>query len=348
MITLPKPPIVKEKTKNKGVFVIENCYPGYGVTIANALRRVILSSLPGGAIVAIKIKGAMHEFSTLPYVNENIIDIILNIKNLRFTVHEPGVYELSLKESGAKEVKAGNIKVPAEVEIVDNDLPLATLTDDRASLDMILYLGYGVGYEMSNEHKGNNDITGVGVIKIDSIFSPVLAVNYVVENMRVGDKTDYNRIILTIETNGVVPPEKCLYKGLDILIDNFNSIKKETDSLSNKKQGVKTKENKKASSDKKVVSDKKEKAFNNKIDENKGVFVIEKTKNKDNKEQVRESISELKLSLRVENILKDNKLGTIDKLSKSDEEKLSKIDGIGDKAIKDIRRKLGKFGIILK
>ena len=340
MITLPKQPIVKEKTKNKGVFVIENCYPGYGVTIANALRRVILSSLPGGAIVAVKIKGVMHEFSTLPYVNENIIDIILNIKNLRFTVYEPGVYELSLKESGVKEVKAGNIKVPTEVEIVDKDLPVATLTDARATLDMILYLGYGVGYEMSNEHKGNNDITGVGVIKIDSIFSPVLAVNYVVENMRVGDKTDYNRILLTIETNGVIPPEKCLYNGLDILINNFNAIKKEPDNLSDKKQRIKRKENKKSFygnnlPEKKII--KKEKSVNNEIN-----------KDKDNNEHISQSISELKLSLRVENILKDNKLGTITKLSKINEEKLYKIDGIGGKAIKDIRRKLGKFGVILK
>ena len=331
MITLPKSLIIKEKTKNKGVFVIENCYPGYGVTIANALRRVILSSIPGGSVVAVKIKGAMHEFSTLPYVNENIIDIILNIKNLRFTVYEPGIYELSLKESGAKEVKAGDIKVPGEIEIIDKNLPIATLTDSRASLDMILYLGYGVGYEMSNEHKGDNDITGVGIIKIDSTFSPVLAVNYVVENMRVGDKTDFNRIILTIETSGVVPPEKCLYKGIDILIDNFNSIKKETDSLYNKKEEIKTKKNKKS------FSDKKEKEVNNKIDEN-----------KNNKKQASESISELKLLLRVENILKDNNLGTINKLSKTNEEKLSKIDGIGYKAIKDIRRKLGKFGVILK
>ena len=340
MITLPKQPIVKEKTKNKGVFVIENCYPGYGVTIANALRRVILSSLPGGAVVAVKIKGVMHEFSTLPYVNENIIDIILNIKNLRFTVYEPGVYELSLKESGAKEVKAGNIKVPTEVEIVDKDLPVATLTDARATLDMILYLGYGVGYEMSNEHKGNNDITGVGVIKIDSIFSPVLAVNYVVENMRVGDKTDYNRILLTIETNGVIPPEKCLYNGLDILINNFNAIKKEPDNLSDKKQRIKRKENKKSFygndlPEKKII--KNEKSVNNEIN-----------KDKDKNENISQSISELKLSLRVENILKDNKLGTIAKLSKINEEKLSKIDGIGCKAIKDIRRKLGKFGVILK
>ena len=340
MITLPKQPIVKEKTKNKGVFVIENCYPGYGVTIANALRRVILSSLPGGAIVAVKIKGVMHEFSTLPYVNENIIDIILNIKNLRFTVYEPGVYELSLKESGVKEVKAGNIKVPTEVEIVDKDLPVATLTDARATLDMILYLGYGVGYEMSNEHKGNNNITGVGVIKIDSIFSPVLAVNYVVENMRVGDKTDYNRILLTIETNGVIPPEKCLYNGLDILINNFNAIKKEPDNLSDKKQRIKRKENKKSFygndlPEKKII--KNEKSVNNEIN-----------KDKDKNENISQSISELKLSLRVENILKDNKLGTIAKLSKINEEKLSKIDGIGGKAIKDIRRKLGKFGVILK
>jgi len=340
MITLPKQPIIKEKTKNKGVFVIENCYPGYGVTIANALRRVILSSLPGGAVVAVKIKGVMHEFSTLPYVNENIIDIILNIKNLRFTVYEPGVYELSLKESGVKEVKAGNIKVPTEVEIVDKDLPVATLTDARATLDMILYLGYGVGYEMSNEHKGNNDITGVGVIKIDSIFSPVLAVNYVVENMRVGDKTDYNRILLTIETNGVIPPEKCLYNGLDILINNFNAIKKEPDNLSDKKQRIKRKENKKSFygnnlPEKKII--KKEKSVNNEIN-----------KDKDNNEHISQSISELKLSLRVENILKDNKLGTITKLSKINEEKLYKIDGIGGKAIKDIRRKLGKFGVILK
>src|SRR3989338_1218791 len=340
MITLPKQPIIKEKTKNKGVFVIENCYPGYGVTIANAVRRVILSSLPGGAVVAVKIKGVMHEFSTLPYVNENIIDIILNIKNLRFTVYEPGVYELSLKESGVKEVKAGNIKVPTEVEIVDKDLPVATLTDARATLDMILYLGYGVGYEMSNEHKGNNDITGVGVIKIDSIFSPVLAVNYVVENMRVGDKTDYNRILLTIETNGVIPPEKCLYNGLDILINNFNAIKKEPDNLSDKKQRIKRKENKKSFygnnlPEKKII--KKEKSVNNEIN-----------KDKDNNEHISQSISELKLSLRVENILKDNKLGTITKLSKINEEKLYKIDGIGGKAIKDIRRKLGKFGVILK
>ena len=340
MITLPKQPIIKEKTKNKGVFVIENCYPGYGVTIANALRRVILSSLPGGAVVAVKIKGVMHEFSTLPYVNENIIDIILNIKNLRFTVYEPGVYELSLKESGVKEVKAGNIKVPTEVEIVDKDLPVATLTDARATLDMILYLGYGVCYEMSNEHKGNNDITGVGVIKIDSIFSPVLAVNYVVENMRVGDKTDYNRILLTIETNGVIPPEKCLYNGLDILINNFNAIKKEPDNLSDKKQRIKRKENKKSFygnnlPEKKII--KKEKSVNNEIN-----------KDKDNNEHISQSISELKLSLRVENILKDNKLGTITKLSKINEEKLYKIDGIGGKAIKDIRRKLGKFGVILK
>ncbi len=168
----------------------------------------------------------------------------------------------------------------------------------------------------------------------------MLAVNYVVENMRVGDKTDYNRILLTIETNGVIPPEKCLYNGLDILINNFNAIKKEPDNLSDKKQRIKRKENKKSFygnnlPEKKII--KKEKSVNNEIN-----------KDKDNNENISQSISELKLSLRVENILKDNKLGTIAKLSKINEEKLSKIDGIGGKAIKDIRRKLGKFGVILK
>ena len=212
---------VSENDKN-GVFEVEGLYSGYGLTIGNALRRALLSSLPGAAITYIKVKNAPHEFSTLPGVKEDLVDLTLNFKKLRFRMHTDEVQTLTLKVKGEKEVTAGDIKMNSDIEIVNPKESIASLTSKDAELDVEITVEKGLGYS-SVESRREKKLT-VGLIGIDAFFSPVRKVNYTVENMRVGEHTDYNRLRLEIETDGTISPSSALHKTANILNDHFKKV----------------------------------------------------------------------------------------------------------------------------
>lgn len=220
-ISLPQKAKVSKKQENRVIFEIDGCYPGYGMTLGNAFRRVLLSSLPGAAITSVKIKGASHEFSTIPHVLEDVIHIILNLKQIRFKVNSPESLPLKieLKVGGEKQVKAKDIKLTSEIEIINKDAHIATLTDKKAKLEMEIEIQSGLGYVPVEQRK--KEKLEIGAIAVDAIFSPIKKINYEIENMRVGDRTDFNRLMIDIETDGSITPEEAFERAADILVNHF-------------------------------------------------------------------------------------------------------------------------------
>ncbi|MCL5004707.1 MAG: DNA-directed RNA polymerase subunit alpha [Patescibacteria group bacterium] len=210
------------ETDTEGVFEIEGLYTGYGTTLGNALRRALLSSLPGAAITQIKIKGVKHEFSTISGVKEDIVEIILNLKKIRFKLHSDEPQVLSLKAKGEKKVLAKDIEVNSQVEIINPSQHILSLTSKSAEIDMELTIEKGLGYVAAEDRKMEK--LPVGVIAIDSFFTPVTGMNFDVENMRVGEKTDYNRLRISIKTDGSITPSKALHKAANILKDHIEKV----------------------------------------------------------------------------------------------------------------------------
>lgn len=234
------------ETTSDGVFEIEGLYNGYGLTLGNALRRALFSSLPGAAITQVKIKGVDHEFSTIPNVLEDVVEICLNLKKIRFRilVSEPQV--LTLKVKGEKEVLASDIKTGSQIEIITPDIRIATLSSKSAELEMELTVEKGLGYVPVEARKFEK--LPVGTIALDALFSPVVKVNFSVENMRVGDRTDYNRLKLEIKTDGSITPSAAMHKASNILKDHFDKISKievlEMASIESKEEESETKSKK--------------------------------------------------------------------------------------------------------
>ena len=228
MIPLPiKPKIVKSE-KNKAVFEIEALYPGYGVTIGNSLRRVLLSSLEGAAITQVKIKNNLHEFSTIEGVTEDVITIILNLKQLRFKMFSEEPQRAILKVKGEKEVKGADFNLSSQLELANPDCRIATLTSKSAELEMEILIEKGIGY-LSKETRKKTAEIGVGVIPVDAIFTPIKRVGFRVENMRVGERTDFDRLFLEIETDGIISPESAFSRAADILVQHFSLFDIKTD-----------------------------------------------------------------------------------------------------------------------
>ena len=225
---------------NEGQLIVEPCYYGYGTTLGNALRRILLSSLPGSAITAVKIKGATHEYTSLENVKEDILQIILNIKNLRLKSYSEEPIILKLKASGIKTVTAGDIDANSDIEIINSDLVIATLTSDDAEFDLELTVEKGRGY-LPTEARNKKD-HDLGVIAIDALFSPIRNVGYKVENTRVGDITNYDRLIMNIETDGTIEVENAVSEASKILIEYFSILVKtpSVESLSNEEENLET------------------------------------------------------------------------------------------------------------
>jgi len=230
MIPLPQPTkIVEQKAssagqkQNRGVFVIEGLYPGYGVTIGNSLRRVLLSSLEGAAITQAKIKGVNHEFSTLPGVLEDVVSILLNLKQARFRLYGEETQKASLKVKGEREVTCADFELPASLELITKDLPLAHLTEKSAELEIEIQVDKGIGYVPAEERKKEKQ--EIGSITLDAIFTPIKRVSSKVENMRVGDRTDFNRVTLEIETDGTLSPEEAFLQAIEILLKQFEIVR---------------------------------------------------------------------------------------------------------------------------
>lgn len=222
MIPLPQPIKLISQKGDVGVFEIEGLYPGYGVTIGNSLRRILLTSLEGAAITEVKIKGASHEFSTLSGVLEDVLTIVLSLKQMRFTLHgeEPQKGELKIK--GEKEVKGSDFKLSSQLTLANPNIHIATITDKKAELEMEITVERGVGYVPSEARKKTKE--DVGVIALDAIFTPIKNVSHRIDHMRVGERTDFDKVTLTVETDGTVLPALAVAKAGAILEDQISRI----------------------------------------------------------------------------------------------------------------------------
>lgn len=309
MISLPLPPKVIQKKKNQAVFEVEGLYPGYGVTIGNSLRRVLLSSLQGAAITEVKIKGVPHEFSTIPGVLEDTIMILLNIKNLRFKIFEGESQKVILSVKGEKEVTGADFKCPSQIKLVNPELHIATITDKKTELEIELTIEKGIGYVPKDQVKTKK--TEIGAITIDAIYTPIRNVNFQVENMRVGDRTDFDKLNLEIETDGTITPEEAFFEACDILIKHFNIIF----------QGN-------------AGDDKEEAVVSEEVEGEEDITKL--------------VVEDLKLTGRTLNALVKNGIKTVGGIIKKSEKGLSELDGMGDKALSEIKRKIKKLGLELK
>lgn len=259
MIPLPIQPKVTEKKGNFARFQIEGLYPGYGVTIGNTLRRVLLSSLPGAAITQVQIRGVQHEFSTIPGVMEDVISILLNLKQLRFKIYGEEPQKATLEVKGEKEIKGSDFKLPGQVELVNKDSHIAALTDKKAELEIEVLIEKGMGYEPVERRK--KEKLKIGVIALDAIFTPVRKVSYRTENMRVGDRIDFDRLFLEIETDGTISPEQAFFQASEILVKHFSLFSDSFADLEKAgapKAAEATKEKKKKPSEKKKIKQKKD------------------------------------------------------------------------------------------
>lgn len=221
-IVLPSKPRAVEETANYGHYEIDGLYPGYGHTLGNSLRRIVLSSLPGAAITSVKIEGVNHEFSTIKGVKEDVINIILNLKKVRFQVTGDESQTISLKVKGIKDVTAADFKLPGQVTISNTDLPLFSITDKDTEIDMEVKVEKGIGF-IAKENL-QKDRVEIGSIAMDAAFSPITLANYDVEQMRVGDRTDFNKLKFYIKTDGTISPREALEKAIEIMITQLKAI----------------------------------------------------------------------------------------------------------------------------
>lgn len=222
MLQIPEQIKVLSKEGSKTMFEISPLMPGYGATIANPLRRVLLSSLEGAAITSVKIKNVDHEFSSIPGVLEDLIEVILNVKKIRFKLHGDGPVKLTLDVKGERTVTAADIKLTSDVELINKDQHIAIITDKKMGLSMEFEVEKGIGYVPVEQRQ--KEKLAIGVIAVDAIFSPVKLVNFKIENVRVGQRIDFNKVVMEVETDGSIEPEEALKKASEILMDHFKLV----------------------------------------------------------------------------------------------------------------------------
>ncbi len=310
-ITLPSKPRIVSEEGMTGVYEIDGLYPGYGHTLGNSLRRIILSSIPGAAITSVKIEGVSHEFSTIPGIKEDTIGIILNLKKVRIKILDNQPHTLSLNVKGIKTVTAADITVPGQIEVLNPDAIIAELTDKNAHLEMELAVDTGLGYIPKEAIQ--KDRVDIGMIALDAIFTPIRRVNYEVENMRVGDRTDFNRLRVVIETDGTVTPREALERSVTTMIQQLKAV-------------VGFKEDAPAPSDAESIlmaDDAREDVMKTRVDT-------------------------LELSTRTANALATAGIRTLGGLARKSAEDILALEGIGEKAVEEIRDAIAHFGISLK
>lgn len=313
MIEIEKPKVdIVELSEDYryGKFVIEPLERGYGITIGNALRRILLSSLPGVAVNAIKIDGVLHEFSTIPGVKEDVTEIILTLKELSATIDGEGSRTLKIEAQGPCSITGADIICPPDVEILSKDLAIATL-DDNAKLNMEIFVDKGRGYVSAEENKTEN--VPIGVLPVDSIYTPVEKVSYHVENTRVGQKTDYDKLVLEVWTNGSINPQEGISLAAKVLVEHLNLFIDLTEHVSSVE------------------------------------IMVEKEKEEDQKEKVLEmTIEELDLSVRSYNCLKRAGINTVEELANKSEDDMMKVRNLGKKSLEEVIQKLEELGLGLK
>ncbi len=336
-ISIPQLPKAKELSDFRGVFEIDGCYPGYGATLGNALRRVLLSSLEGAAITSVKIKGVSHEFSTIPHVMEDVIQIILNLKKVRLRMFKDEPVKVKIEVKGEKEVKASDIKTPSSLEVINKDQIIATLTDKNAELEMEILVEKGIGYVMVEERERREK--EIGIIEIDSLFSPVKRVNMEVVNMRVGKRTDFERLILTIETDGTLTPDNALKQVAAILVRQFSILTTPQIVKAVEKGDVFFEELDKTEGEDNKEKEDKEETEDGEEDASKGLT----------EEEILElPIQKLKMPARTSNLLVDQNFKKIGDLASMTEEEILGIEGMGDKGLRDVKKALGNYGMVLE
>ena len=291
-----------------GKFVIEPLERGYGITIGNALRRILLSSLPGVAVNSIRIDGVLHEFSTVPGVKEDVTEIILTLKELSANIDGEGSRTLKIQAQGPCTVTGADIICPPDVEILNKDLVIATL-DDNAKFNMDINIDKGRGYVPAEENKTEN--MPIGVLPVDSIYTPVQKVSYHVENTRVGQKSDYDKLTLEVWTNGSINPQEGISLAAKVLVEHLNLFIDLTEHVSNVE------------------------------------IMVEKEE--DQKEKVLEmTIEELDLSVRSYNCLKRAGINTVEELANKSEDDMMKVRNLGKKSLEEVIQKLEELGLGLK
>ena len=301
-IQLPNQVQLVEQKGNQYTFVMEPLYPGYGDTVGNALRRVLLSSIPGAAVVAVKMKWVDHEFSTIPNIKEDVVQIILNLKQLRLRVHTDEPVRISLKVKGERNATAADIKGTDLVEIINPDLHIATLGSKTAELDMELIVQQGRGYVPveQREHEKHE----VGMIAVDAIYSPIKNANFAVTNMRVGQLTNYNRLTVTLETDGTIDGREALNIASHILVDHFRMFITDAPAVDAGAEAMSTGEPLAVDGD--------------------------------------GSVKSLNLSVRAQNALEKNGITTIDQLNAMSAEDIGNLDGLGEKTRAEVLAATGK------
>ena len=310
MVEIEKPRIECIETPGDdsyGKFVVEPLERGYGTTLGNALRRMLLSSLEGTAVTSVKIAGVAHEFSTIPGVKEDVTEIVLNIKSIIARLHCEGTKTVYIEASGECEVTAGDIKADGEVEIMNPDLHLATLGPD-ASLNMELTISKGRGYVSADRNK--NPQAAIGVIPVDSIYTPVLKVNYSVENTRVGNMTDYDKLTMEVWTDRTITPRDAISMGAKILCDHFTLFTDLSENVGSKST------------------------------------VVEKAETQRDK-VLEMTIEELDLSVRSFNCLKRANINTVEDLISKTEDEMIKVRNLGRKSLEEVIHKLTMMGLSL-
>jgi len=314
-VTLPSKPRIVSDDGLRGVFEIDNLYPGYGHTLGNSLRRIILSSLPGAAITQVKIEGASHEFSTLAGVREDVITILLNLRRVRLTLHGDEPMTITLKKSSNGMVTAADLVTSSQVEILNPEQHIAEITAKGTTLEMEILVEKGLGYVPREIHQ--RDKVEIGTIAIDAVFTPIRRANYEVENMRVGDRTDYNRLRMFIETDGTFTPKVALEKSIEIMVHQLKSIIGFQEDYSSSMPVV-------------------EKAT-----------VVDEVASEPNTDVLKTRIETLSLSSRTLQSLEEASIRTVGGLVRKGKDDILALDGIGPKGLDEIVSLLNKMSLSL-
>jgi DNA-directed RNA polymerase subunit alpha len=315
-ITLPSKPRVVSEEGMLGVYEIDSLYPGYGQTLGNSLRRIIFSSLPGAAITSVKIEDVSHEFATIEGIRESVMEILLNLKRVHFTLHGDEAQTIRLSVKGPKQVTAADFQAPSQVTIANPEQHIADIAG-KVGLELEATIERGLGYvprEVLTKEK-----VDIGTIALDAAFTPIRRANYEVEDMRVGDRTDFNRLRVVIETNGTITPREALERSIEIMIHQLKAIvgfQEENESVSVS--------HKSSSSDDSSAS------------------------SSGSKDPAKMKIEDLELSARITTALSDAGIRSVAGLTRKTATSLKELDGVGDKAITEISDALGALGLSLK
>jgi DNA-directed RNA polymerase subunit alpha len=319
-ILLPKAPSIVKEEGFTGTYEVENLYPGYGHTLGNSLRRIVLSSMEGVTITSVKIEGVQHEFSTIPGVVEDVITLILNLKKVNFKMPDSILETITLDVKGEGKVYAKDIKCPTGVEVVNGEEYICEISSKNTNLKMEIVVEKGVGY-LSKENRKKKEKTPVGTIELDADFSPVRKVKYEVENMRVLDRTDYNRLFISIETDGSVSPRDVFFTAVKTMIAKLEAISTLREKSSELEFAP-------------IIVDTK---VETKEDEDAG-----------GDERLKTKVDNLPLSVRTSNALLMAGIKTVAGLVRRSEEDILGLDGIGAKGVDEIKAALSNLSLTLK